>query len=61
MTKKHFKAIAEVFKKNMPKVDTTYQEQVKCYHKAIADLGSYFKEVNPLFNCAKFSNAIYTE
>ena len=43
----------------MPQVDTPYQEQIKCYHKAVAELGDYFKQVNPNFDASRFSKAIY--
>lgn len=58
LTKKHFKAIAQIMKKNKPS-----EKQFKgsyafmLFNWIINDLSDYFKTENALFDAEKFKNA----
>ena len=53
MTKKHYKAIAQVIKDN-----TTLTNEVKLYKlDLISDLCKYFKKDNNRFDCDRFISA----
>lgn len=59
MTKKHFKAIAEIIKDNattIEKADGTIMH-VLPYSDTVADLAYYFRGENPNFDYSKFREA----
>lgn len=55
LSKKHFKKIASLIKKNTIKVNGN--EEYLNYSNFIADLSGFFREENPKFNLTKFMNA----
>lgn len=57
LTKKHFKAIAEIINKNIAYEDTSEKAKDYIYSEIINELSEYFKTENPLFDEDKFKGA----
>ncbi len=58
LTKKHFKAIAEILKQHFEKQENLEQQDVD---SLILSFCSYFKSENGLFDSNRFRNAILGE
>ena len=57
MTKKHFKAIAEILKNTIENKEV-FDDKIEAVRNIAQGLSDYFSEQNPLFDEDRFANAI---